>query len=53
MFLNEAKAVWDFQKLMGLIGYDGDEEDVINKIGQMEETHFRAMMAEEGQKEGS
>lgn len=49
-FLKEAKAVWDFEKSLG-IGYDGDERVVISKIAPIEEigeARFRAMLAEEG-----
>lgn len=35
ILLNEAQAVWECNKLMG-IGYDGDEDEVISKIAEME-----------------
>lgn len=55
MFLKEAEAVWDFEKTLGF-SYDGEEGEVISKIAQMEEmdeARYRAMLAEEGNKEGS
>lgn len=35
ILLNEAQAIWSVNKTMG-IGYDGDEEEVISKIVEME-----------------
>lgn len=47
---NKAIAQWDFEKSLG-VSYDGDEEEVISKIAEMEkndEARYRAML-EEGQ----
>lgn len=35
LILSEAQAIWECNKIMG-IGYEGDENEVISKIVQME-----------------
>lgn len=35
LLLNEAQTIWEVNKVIG-IGYDGDEEEVISKIAEME-----------------
>lgn len=45
--LGKAREVWDLQKTTSM-GYDGEEEDVIRRIAQMEEIdeeRYRAILA--------
>ncbi|KAH7852063.1 hypothetical protein Vadar_020156 [Vaccinium darrowii] len=45
--LDEAKAIWDFEKNLG-VSYNGDEKEVIRKYAEMEEmeeARYRAMLA--------
>lgn len=51
MFRKEAKVAWDFEKSLG-IGCDGDEEEVISKIAELEEFDEARYRARQGGEEG-